>query len=231
MMGVVDLSHHVKDMRCRKTSHLNASLGHKTPKTAPQTSSDRETSPLAHLDRGFTAHRPQRQVRTEGLGTGKDRQNCYTERNQGCDWCEFKGKISAQPGREQSKDQACSSWAGPRQLPPAPCSQHLLPPGSQGQNCTRAANFLPPAQEQPLASAPRHLLVCYYRHKPSPSPAGARNVLRNPSSKGPCSCLGNRHRHPGRWSHGTSSPAAWFPLVGSCTFSPMPESQNPRPKT
>lgn len=140
-MGVVDLSHHVKDMRCRKTSHLNASLGHKTPKTAPQTSSDRETSPLAHLDRGFTAHRPQRQVRTEGLGTGKDRQNCYTERNQGCDWCEFKGKISAQPGREQSKDQACSSWAGPRQLPPAPCSQHLLPPGSQGQKLHKSSQF------------------------------------------------------------------------------------------
>lgn len=113
-------------------------------------------------------------------------------------------------------------------LLPAPSICFLR--AARGKNCTRAANFFPPAQEQPLASAPRHLLVCYYRHKPFPSPAGARNVLRNPSSKGPCSCLGNRHRHPGRWSHGTSTPAAWFPLVGELYVLPDARVTEPTAK-
>lgn len=55
-------------------------------------------------------------------------------------------------------------------------------------------------------------------------------MLRNPSSKGPCSCLGNRHRHPGRWSHGTSTPAAWFPLVGELYVLPDARVTEPTAK-
>lgn len=80
-MGVVDLPVTLrKGMSYRETSHLNASLGHKTPETAPQISSDRETPLLTHLDREFITHRPQRQVRMEGLVTGKHSQSCYPER-------------------------------------------------------------------------------------------------------------------------------------------------------
>lgn len=81
MMGLLDLpGTPCKDTRCRETSHLNASLGSHNPQNSPTTSSDKETPLLIHLDRGFTTHRPQRQVRMEGLETGKHRQNCYPER-------------------------------------------------------------------------------------------------------------------------------------------------------
>lgn len=97
----------------------------------------------------------------EGLVTGKHRQNCYPERG------------TRDVTGATSKARSLFSYQGNKAkiLPAPPGQGHasflLLPEPSicflralRGKNCTRAANFLPPAQEQPLGSAPRHLLVC-----------------------------------------------------------------------